>query len=163
MLRARFIADLGVDRAVCIVGGLLGVAGTLLPYVIITLKPPPASEYSALSLISLGFPGTIVLLIAIVLGGGSVVFRSSRAFSFIGIGLSTMVLSDALVEWFGTAAREAWMQAIRAASESPGSVSVSTPAHDAVYGAGAYCLLIGFAALFVAYARLAGAPARPTP
>jgi hypothetical protein len=108
-----------------------------------------------------------VLLIAIVLGGGSVVFRSSRAFSFIGIGigLSTLVLSNVLVEWFGTATGEASMRAMMRLmpSEQYGIVTVSTPPDYVAYGAGAYCLVIGFAALFVAYARLAAAPARPKP
>jgi hypothetical protein len=156
-----FVAEIGIDRAVCIVGGLLGVVGTLLPYVIITIKPPPVSAFVVLTLVSLGVPGIIVLLIAIVLGGGSVVFRSSRAFSFIGIGLSTFVLSKVLGDWFGSATSEASMQAMIRLMPSEQYNTVSTGTEYVVYGAGAYCLLIGFAALLVAYARLAGAPARP--
>lgn len=159
MLRSgrSFVAEIGIDRAVCIVGGLLGVVGTLLPYVVITIKPPPVSSFVVLTLVSLGVPGIIVLLIAILLGGGSVVFRSSRVFSFIGIGLSTLVLSNVLVEWFGTATGEASMQAMMRLMPSE-QYNVSTPPGYVAYGAGAYCLLVGFGALFVAYARLAGAP-----
>ena len=161
--RGSLIAVIGVDRAICVVGGLLGVVGTLLPYVTITIRPPPVSSFVALTLVSLGAPGIVVLLIAIVLGGGSVVFRSSRAFSFIGIGLSTLVLSKVLSDWFATVTSEASVQAMIRLMPSEQYNTVSTSTDYVVYGAGAYCLLIGFAALFVAYARLAGAPARPKP
>jgi len=158
-----FIAEIGVDRAVCIVGGLLGLVGSLLPYV--TIKIPtgtlPVSAGAGLTLVSFGAPGVIVLLIAIVLGGGSVVFRPSRAFSFVGIGLSTLVLSKVFGDWFTIGFVQAAVQAM--GSLAPSSQQFDTTTLSQYFGAGAgfYCLLLGFAALFVAYARLAGASRTP--
>jgi hypothetical protein len=55
--RGSPIAVIGVDRAICVVGGLLGVVGTLLPYLTITMRPPPVSSFIAKTLVSLGACG----------------------------------------------------------------------------------------------------------
>jgi hypothetical protein len=147
------IAEIGVDRAICIVGGLLGLIGTVLPY-FITSIPARYPASASPTLVSYGAPGLIVLLIAVVLGAGSIVFRPSRALSFAGIALSTLVLSKLLNDWFAVGYLQAATQSMASLAQS----SDVTASQDFGVGAGAYCLLLGFVALFVAYVRLAGAP-----
>lgn len=155
-----FIAEIGVDRALCILGGLLGIVGALLPYVSLALPTGtlPMSLGGGLTLLGLGVPGVLVLLIAIVLGAGSVVLRPSRAFAFAGVGLTTIVLSKLFGDWFTIAFAQALVQAISAMAANTSRFGSGLP--EGVHfgaGGGFYCLFIGFAVLFYAYVRLASA------
>ncbi len=156
--RKSFIAEISVDRAVCIVGGLLGIVGTVLPAETIKTEPLAMSATVTLTFLSAGAPGFIVLLIAVVLGGGGL-FRLSRAFSLAGLALSTLVLSKLFGDWFNVEYQYASMLAQDAlARPHRYGINVATPIQYVQTGAGTYCLLLGFAVLLVAYARLAGAP-----
>ena len=160
MLRSgrSFIVEIGVDRAVCIVGGLLGLVGTLLPSETIRIEPLAVSATVTLTFLSAGAPGFIVLLIAVVLSGGSM-FGLSRAFSFAGLALSTLVLSKLFSDWFNVGYQFAALQAQDAlARPYRYGINVATPTQYVQVGAGTYCLLLGFVVLLVAYARFAGAP-----
>ena len=153
-----FIAEIGVDRALCIVGGLLGVVGAFLPYVSLTLPTGtlPMSFGGGVSLLAIGIPGVLVLLIAIVLGGGSVLLRPARAFAFAGVGLSTIVLAKMFGDWFTIAFSQAMLQSFSAMASSAMRPGALEGMHFGG-GSGFYCLFIGFAILFYAYVRLSAA------
>ena len=152
-----FIAEIGVDRALCILGGILGALGAVLPYFTYAFPTGslPTPIGGGVPLIALGIPGVLVLLLALFLAGSSVLLRPSRALALAGVGLSAIVLAKLFGDWFTFALFQAAIQA--ASSLSPAYARSFTDGLHAGAGAGFFCLFLGFALLFYTSDRHAAA------
>ena len=151
-----FVAELGIEKALCAVGGMFGVLGAFLPYVSLSAPPGTLSTVPELTLLHFGLPGWLVLIVAILLGGAPFLFRPSRAIALAGVSLSTIVLAKLFSDWFTIGMLQVFIQMINEqmsrlpfGGNSPGV---------AFGGAGGFaCLFVGFAVLLYAYIRSAAA------
>lgn len=129
------VANLGPDRTLGIVGGVLGVLGTILPYYNSGISVPAFanSTDTSVSLLLMGTPGAVILILAIILSGAPIAVVPSRSLALAGFGLSAAILGELVFGFLGF---------------SQYGVIFS-------YGIGFYCALIGFGLLCYVYLRRA--------
>jgi hypothetical protein len=131
--------SLGTEKITCIVGGVVGAIGALLPFYSIptdSLLGEATGSATSASLAGQGGIGLLVLALAVVLGGAPLLITLSRMVSLIGFGLAAVVLGlligDRTVSFLGQ------------------SIPVD-------FGIGYYLAFLGFAVLVYAYGRRANA------
>lgn len=145
------VVTLGMNKVLCAIGGLFGIAGAVLPLVSISIPSGVLGlALSGLTLLRIGAPGVIVLLLAVVMGVAPFVVRPERSIALGGLGLATIVLANIVTGWIVIAAFQSVIQVADSMSTAYGSVPTQVSFGPA---GGFYCLLIGFAILFYAYVR----------
>jgi hypothetical protein len=130
------VKNLGPEKTAAVAGGAFGILGAVLPFYSIPdvggmLDTSGVSTSS--SLVNQGPIGVIIILLALVLGGGPFFVATSRAISLTCFGLSAAVIGMLLSD--------------RAGLSMMGQSMVPD------FGAGYYLALLGFAVLSWVYGR----------
>ena len=124
------VANLGLEKALSIVGGLLGVVGIAalpfysVPMSILGLDAGPAT------FIHVGITADLILTLAIALGAAPLILNLSRSLALAGFGLSCATLGATVLGFVGI----------------PNGSFIS-------YGSGYYCTILGFGLLAYVYGR----------
>jgi hypothetical protein len=154
------VAELGVEKTLCAVGGALSTLGAILPYVSFSISSGQLSTSLQISLLQSGVPGWLVLLAGITLGGVPFILRLSSSISLAGVSLCTIVLAKLFGDWFALGMAQSIVQSLMqtVSSQIPSYLSGGAQGGVAFNGAAGFiCLFVGFAILLFAYVRSARA------
>ena len=99
------VKNLGPEKTAAIVGGVLGVLGAVLPFYSIPdvggMMDAAGASVPTASLVNGGPMGTIIILLAIVLGAGPFVGAGSKAMGLAGFGLAAAVIGMLISDRMG--------------------------------------------------------------